>query len=359
MTRVPESLDVQEVLDPDAVADEWDLLADQLAVAPFLRPGWIFAWSRAFASGRLSLLTATRGNELVGLLPFVKRRGVLHAPANWHTPLFGYLARDEEAGAALAERFVSSARVRADLSFLDSSDPGVEACTAAAARAGRRVIVRTILRSPYVDLTGGDWESYRGSLRRKTRKEIERQWRRLTDEGSIRFDVVNSGHEFDRALEEGLRLEGSGWKEKQKTAIVSQPETYSFYLEIAGWAARRGWLALAFLRLDGRAIAFDLCLEAGGILYVVKGGFDTAYRRLGPGMLLTHAALRRAFEQGLRSYELLGAAEPYKLVWASETHDRVRFQAFARSLSGQLDRLAWSRGRPAVLKTRQLVERLT
>jgi CelD/BcsL family acetyltransferase involved in cellulose biosynthesis len=216
-----------------------------------------------------------------------------------------------------------------------------------------------MLHSPYVDLTGGDWDSYRASLRRKTRKEIDRQWRRLSEVGSVHFDVVDGRHEFARVIDEGLRLEGSGWKEKQKSAILSDPETYKFYVEIVRWAARRGWLALAFLRLDGRAIAFDLCLQADGVLYVMKGGFNTAYRRFGPGTLLTHAVLRRAFEQGLRSCELLGDAAPYKLVWTSEIHDRVRFQAFAGSLPGHLDHLAWARGRPAVLKTRQVVERLT
>ncbi|HKP88939.1 MAG TPA: GNAT family N-acetyltransferase, partial [Thermoleophilaceae bacterium] len=39
-------------------------------------------------------------------------------------------------------------------------------------------------------------------------------------------------------------------------------------------AAEQGWLRLAFLRLDGRAIAFDMCLEHGGAFYVLKGGFD-------------------------------------------------------------------------------------
>jgi CelD/BcsL family acetyltransferase involved in cellulose biosynthesis len=351
------SLGVEEVLAPAQLAEAWDSLADRLEVAPFLRPGWIFAWSQAFARGHLSLLTARRDGELVGVLPFVRRGGVVSAPANWHTPVFGYLAVDQDVTAALAERFVSSAPVRADLSFLDHCDPGVDACRGAAAHTGQRVVVRTILQSPYVEMAGGDWASYRSSLRRKTRKEVERQWRRLEEQGNVSFDVADGRSDLERLVEEGFRLEGSGWKEKQGSAIVSRPHTYRFYRDIVRWAAERGWLALAFLRLDGRAIAFDLCLQANGVVYVMKGGFDTRYRRFGPGMLLTHELLRRGFEQRLLSCEFLGEADPYKLVWTDTTRDRVRFQAFARSLRGQIDHFAWSRGRPTALRTWQFAER--
>ena len=35
----------------------------------------------------------------------------------------------------------------------------------------------------------------------------------------------------------------------------------TFYRRVAAWAAERDWLRLAFLRLDGRPLAFDLALE--------------------------------------------------------------------------------------------------
>src|ERR1700722_1915063 len=97
---------------PESLSVAWDALADHLAVPPFLRPGWILAWSRAFAQGGLSALTATREGKLVGLLPFIERRGVLSAPANWHTPVFGFLATDQTVRTALARSLISRARVR-------------------------------------------------------------------------------------------------------------------------------------------------------------------------------------------------------------------------------------------------------
>ena len=48
---------------------------------------------------------------------------------------------------------------------------------------------------------------------------------------------------------------------------------------MARWAAAKGWLRLAFLRLDGKPLAFDFGLNDGNTLYSLKTGYDEAYRR--------------------------------------------------------------------------------
>jgi CelD/BcsL family acetyltransferase involved in cellulose biosynthesis len=338
------------------VADMWDDLADRLGAPPFLRPGWIRAWARAFGSAELRALAAYRGAELAAILPFCHRRGVLTAPVNWHTPLFSFLAVDDEARAAVAEHIVSHAHVRIDLGFLDAEDPTVAACQAAAERFCRPTLSRIVMRSPYVQVAGRGWDEYEQSLSRKFRKELSRMQRRLDELGSVTFELTCAGpSELESLLSDGLRLESSGWKREQGTAITSSPQTLAFYEAIARWCTDRGWLRMAFLRLDGRAIAFDLCLEKARVMYVLKGGYDPDYRRFGPGALLTLASLRHAFRHQLESYELLGDDAPYKLEWTQTVRERVRFQAFSQSLAGRLDHMAWSHGRPAVHRLRAAI----
>ncbi|HEX5224268.1 MAG TPA: GNAT family N-acetyltransferase [Solirubrobacteraceae bacterium] len=341
------------------MVDAWEALADQLRASPFTRAGWMLAWARAFAPGRLRVLVASQDDELVGVLPFTARRGVLSSPTNWHTPVFGFLAADGDVRDALATSLVSRARGRVDVSFLDRADPQLDACVGAARRAGRLVVVRTVLRSPCVSLAGS-WEDYRGSLARKARRDIERRMRRLSDEGAVTLDLRDrvDEPELARLLEDGFRLEGSGWKQAHGTAIASQPQTQLFYTEVARWAAAHGLLQLAFLRLDGRPIAFDLCLCAGSVTYVLKGGFDPALRRFAPGLALTYESLRRAFEAGQTSYELLGDEDPYKLTWTRNVRERVRFQAFSRSPRGRAGHLAWTHGRVGVRRALAIAKRL-
>lgn len=351
ISRISE--DVQRLVQP------WDALADDVGAQPFVRPGWILAWSRAFAPGRLSLVTAMRGDELVGVLPFIARRGALSAPVNWHTPLFGCTAINADVATALVDALVLCAPARADLAFLADDDPVVAACSAAARDRGQKVIVRTILRSPYLAIDGRTWDDYRSSLDRKSRKDIERRLRRLRDYGTVSLQVADGSDEVEPLLDEVLQLEGSGWKRERGTAIESIPAVRRFYEDIARWAGGRGWLALRVLRVDGRAIALDFCIEADGVVYVLKGGFDPAFRRFAPGMALTYESLREAFERGMRSYEMLGDAEAYKLVFTSTVRSRVRVQAFSTSMRGGLSSLVWLHGRPLALRARQVVERVT
>jgi CelD/BcsL family acetyltransferase involved in cellulose biosynthesis len=99
----------------------------------------------------------------------------------------------------------------------------------------------------------------------------------------------------------------------------------------------RGWLRLAFLQLDGRALAFDYCLEYDKIHYVLKTGYDPAFERFSPGKVLRHLMLARAFSEGLASYELLGFFAPWKQKWTEAYRELQFLHIFAPTGLGLLD----------------------
>jgi CelD/BcsL family acetyltransferase involved in cellulose biosynthesis len=111
---------------------------------------------------------------------------------------------------------------------------------------------------------------------------------------------------LDELLEEVFRIEGSGWKGTYGTSINLHPATRRFYTEVAQWAAKRGWLWLAFLRLNGRTIAVDYCLEYSKVHCALKTGYDPTYERFSSGKVLRQLMLARAFSEGLVTYDLLG-----------------------------------------------------
>jgi CelD/BcsL family acetyltransferase involved in cellulose biosynthesis len=158
--------------------------------------------------------------------------------------------------------------------------------------------------------------------------------------------VTGDRSRLDKCLAEAFAIERSGWKAARGTAISSRPQTQQFYTEIARWAADRDWLRMVFLRVAGRPVAFHFALEQCGVYFALKGGFDPAFHRFSPGRLLIRATLERAFERGLQRYELLGEADDYKLRWASASHERLLFQAFAPTLSGLVDWVAFAHARP-------------
>jgi CelD/BcsL family acetyltransferase involved in cellulose biosynthesis len=315
--------------DLNQIAREWDELADRVEASPFLRAGWFAAWSRTFAPEGLSVLALQRRGRLAGLVPLRHDHRSLRSATNDHTPEFGLLAEDVQAASILAAHLFSQRPVSIRFEFLDER-AGLAECVQAGAAARYRVLVKPMMRSPYLDIQGS-WPAYRSSLPRKTRHNIDRCWRGLAVHGELALQVSDGSSRLEALVAEGLEIEASAWKAAQGTAIVSRPEITSFYREIARWAAEQGMLRLAFLRLDDRPVAFSFGLEQSDVFYVLKGGYDVAYSRYGPGNLLRHALIARAFDQGLRRYEFLGADEPWKRMWTETARTRSLLVALPRS----------------------------
>jgi CelD/BcsL family acetyltransferase involved in cellulose biosynthesis len=352
---------IERVGEPrDRLAGEWGRLAERCRAIPFLHPGFVLAWQRAFDRRPLLLATVRRAGELVGALPLVGRGAVLASPANWHTPATGVLAEDELVAAALARVLSGTRARRISLAFVDLADVNVVAFRGELAGTGYRMLERTLTRSPYLELVG-DWAAFESDMSPEVRKNLRRRRRRLQERGTVTFEEHDGRSQLDRLFAEVVRVEGMGWKGERGTAIGSRADTLGFYREIVGWAADRGWLRIHTLRLDGRPIAVGLALRCDGVQFHLKIGFDPAYRQLAPGMLLMREYIWGAFADGLRRVEMLGGDEAYKRVWCPETRETAGLQAFAPSLAGRADCLVFTRGRPLAkrLLANRLLERLT
>jgi CelD/BcsL family acetyltransferase involved in cellulose biosynthesis len=266
----------------------------------------------------------------------------LGSPTNWETPLFGFLAEDETVVKRLSHALFSQKTRSIDLAFLSPTDDGVSLTRAAAAAAHYRVLTESIQAAPYV-ATDGLWDAYQSRLRRKFRSELRRRRRRLEEEGYVSLEVSDGTERLDELLDEGFRVEGSGWKGAHGTSIGSRPATRRFYTDVARWAAERGWLRLAFLRLDGRALAFDYCLEHEKTHYLLKTGYDASYGKFAPGMIIRQLMLARAFSEDIATYDFLGVGSDYawKREWADTQQERLFLRMFAPTTLGLLDRVAY------------------
>lgn len=322
---------------------EWEALADAVGASPFVRPGWVQTWHRAFGRGQELTLTARRNGELVGVLPLVVRRRVLESPTNWHTPEYAPVASDGEVAAMLLAGAVRLHQQRLQLSFVDSHT--AQSVARLATAHGQHVLTRQLERAPYLDVSG-TFADYEQRLGRHLRTEIRRRRRRLDEVGPVTLDVVGKDHE--EAFAEFCRVEASGWKGEKGTAVGAQQQTRSFYADLADCAADRGWLRLALLRVGDRAVAGDLALECDGVHYLLKTGFDPVYGRFAPGKILRHAMIERAYSERLTSYEFLGQDADWKLEWTSSARPRYVVQAFARTMAGRVDHVAQEYGKPAM-----------
>lgn len=336
---------VEVETDLGRLAGEWDELAGRVGAVPWIRRGWVEAWLEAFGTETVEVFIARNERAVAALVPLLRRGQSLRSPANWHTPAFLPLVESDEAARQLAAAVFAAGPRRVELSFMPAESGALEAVEAEARSAGYGVVRRILMRSPYV-LLDGTWEDYESRLSRNHRGDVRRRRRRLEEDGNLVITQEDGSEGFEELLAEGFRVEAAGWKGMHGTAIVSEPSTRKFYTSVARWAREEGWLRLAFLRLDGRPLAFHLDLEANGVLYHLKGGYDPAFEQYSPSKVLHHELLARAFAAGLERYEFLGGEDRYKLSWADGVHDRLLVQAFAGSVAGLAERATFQFFRP-------------
>ncbi|HWM12779.1 MAG TPA: GNAT family N-acetyltransferase [Solirubrobacteraceae bacterium] len=328
------TIDVYDAIAPPAA--EWEALALRTGAPPFARPGWFAAWWPAFGVGDPLVVTATRRGRLTGVLPLRRRAGVLASPTNAHTPAYGALTEDAAAAGELAGWVFAQRPRRVQLDHVDAADATLPALQRAAARSGHRMLRTVVQRSPYAVLVPGEDVDRR--LGAKAAGNLRRIRRRLEEAGHVEMRVETTPARLDRLLEEGFRLESSGWKAERGTAIRSSPSTLRFYVGLARWASGAGLLRLGFLRLDGHAIAFAFGLQDRTAFYLLKGGYDPAHRRFAPGKLLFRSLMAGAVASGAQRFELLGAAEPWKLEWTLHCHERTLVRTYAPTVLGTADR---------------------
>ena len=291
------------------------------------------------------MCTVRDGDELAGVIPLWVEGRRVKGLANGHSGMFRPLARSEEAMEALVAMAFSRGAREVDLRLLPSADPTLPLLETAARHASMRPFAEAGFVSPLVD-TSGDLEAWRKASNSSWKKRLARYRRKMERDHDAELEIVAVPDRLDAWLEEGFRLEQSGWKGEGGTAILSAPETELFYREIARRFHDRGELRLSRIALDGEAVAFSFCVQAGGSLYSLKVGYDERRRKLVPGLVMQLSIIERCFELGLDAYELLGETSEWKQKVATGNRPHTNLRAFPRGPAGTIRYGYRSRLRP-------------
>ena len=307
---------------------EWNRIALP-ARNPFLTHEWHQAWWRAFGGDRVQalLLRDAGGRLLAGACVVSTPRRRIESAANYYTDDWDVVAADSSSRAAI---WLEIGALQARSLRFDAVPDGAGALQAreALTDAGYRVSMVEQQQSAYLTLPGS-WDELLAAQSGKHRGQIRRGRKRLDQEGELRLSTRSSldpGLESD--LERFFQLEASGWKGEAGTAILADPAAKELYAEFARLAARRGWLRLHLLELDGTLIAADYGCVVGNATFLLKTCFDERYSELAPGFVLRAEAIRAAIEEGLSVYEFLGGPDPHKLRWRGELRARMLLRAY-------------------------------
>lgn len=310
----------------DELASSWNELA-RADSAPFGFHGWFSAWRAFGPTRRLAVCALWQDGDLKAAFPLWRRKGAIEAMSNaLFTPVFAPLAVDE----AWRERVIAEALGDRAGTFLVESvpeGPCLDAFEREAERAGRLTFARRHFTSPFVD-TSGDFEAYREKMRTRERfRRVESRRRKLEREHEVRYALLEPPEDLERELTEGMKVEASGWKGRDGTAVLSSPATRDFHYSMASAYRDVGLLAMSKVYIDDQLVAFDLCVDDGKRAYLLKTGYDERFRRLAPGLVMRYLVVEHCFNADYQSHELLGAEADWKLLFATGERHRAQFAA--------------------------------
>lgn len=181
-----------------------------------------------------------------------------------------------------------------------------------------------------------NWKNPESCFNSRRRSDFRRAARRAEQFGNVTYEVHSPRpDELDALFDEAIRVELSGWKKDAGTAIASDHAKEQFFRDYFRACCDAGQFRIAFMRIDGRAVAMQMAVEWADRYWLFKIGYDEAFGKCSPGTLLMLHTLGYAAQRGLRAYELLGNVESWIAdFWTRDQHACVRVRSYPYSVRG-------------------------
>lgn len=121
---------------------------------------------------------------------------------------------------------------------------------------------------------------------KKRQRELNRLLRKLTELGTVDFELAETPIDVMLRFEEYLLIETRSWKGRRGTSIQAIKRHAAFARQAVSDLAGEGRCRVLSMRLEGKPLASMILLSMNGCYYPWKIAFDEHYARFSPGALL-------------------------------------------------------------------------
>lgn len=344
---------VRSIRQFERLRDEWDALSAS-SRSPLLEHDWLLSCAEAFyREDDLRIVTARRGQSLAGAVPLADeaspagRRLMLLGVSRLYEPS-GWLVTADSALEELVDRTLALGRPM----ILQRIPRGSAATRRLLDVPRHRALTLARTTAPALGVnTSGSWDAYNLGLSSHIRSNLQRLRRKAEKAlGPVRYVQHEPGRsDVDPLLEKVVEIEGSGWKGRRGSSIGARPDLRQFFQRYCRRAAERRTLRVSMLTFGSRVAAAELSIEAYGRMWQLKIGYDDGAAAYYPGLQLTAASIRTAFDRGLASYEFLGSAATWEEQWRPDVREYQTVAVYpvtALGLTGvcrEAARVGWQR----------------
>lgn len=347
----------------ERLASEWRVLCEEDVIGdPRYRPEWITSYLLAFVpAAEILVVTARIDGRLKAVLPLLRERssfnGLPLKKLTTHIPMtvtrIGLIQSAGPEGGAASAAVWKRLKDVPGWQMIELREAHAESPVSQLIRCAQADRYPTasvpMFCNPYLPIPPYDpakpfsVEPRNHRKRSKLRKVLRDLGKPAEHLRLKRFD------QWDRdALQRFYKLEASGWKGREGSAILSVPPMLKFHDQITEAASRFGYLTLYELYLDGHHVAGHLGFTYRGRYFMPKVAYDENYGQYDVGHLIVYFILQDCAQRGLRAFEFLGGSDPWKMAWTSHVREQKSFLIFRRSPLGYLLCATQSRIKPAL-----------
>ncbi len=341
--KVSEVTDLQAFV---ALREQWNLLAEQQAnEVPFLCHEWFELWLQHFLSqDQLLILLLHRGDDLVAIAPFAiantRFKSVpvraLTLVGNAYSPLRDIVCgiADSVSRAKYFQRFMDHVMTRRDqwdiLDFGPYSDVSIVRYEVErhANTQGLCTMRQSCCENWFLEGISYSGDDYLASRSKNFRKELRKRMRRLEEEGPVDIHIVTHDYNMDEFMDDYYSVYGSSWKQAEHLGP-------NFHRDLAKLFARKGWLRLGFIRVNGMPRATSYAIVSGSTGYILKSAYDQEMKSFGLGTMMRIEMIRSLIDNdGVTCIDLGPGEEDYKQIFVSEKRDLQSVVVFNRGVKG-------------------------
>ncbi|MEA3195193.1 MAG: hypothetical protein QOD26_3526 [Betaproteobacteria bacterium] len=322
-----------------AIVPDWEALAAEAAEPnPFYEHWMLLPALEAYgAGGDFRCILVWENGTLAGLFPMQLERRFHGLPVrvlrSWRhrnmllccTPLI----RARSAAKCIEALLQSPLAQAIELEWLPADGPVYAALAESALAGGMPWLVTDAYARALLQRDRDPRERFNSNMKNNLRR-----WQaRLSSHGEVSPVRLAPDGDLARWTDEFLRLEASGWKAKEGSALACREDDRRFVAEVFPEAFRRGRLLITGLDLAGKPLARHCMIAGGEGAFTFKIAYDETYASCSPGILAEVDNVRQFLETpGPRWVDSNTSREntSYGRVWK----DRRTFQRVAVGLRG-------------------------
>lgn len=310
---------------------QWPALPDAVAAIPTQTPAWVRARAALLPPDAACFIAVHDGAGLAALAPLLRSGRWLREPPALFEPS-DWLWRSPQ---ALAELALAVARLGLPLQLdrLPLASPTLGALRQAFG--GRALVqLRPAMPTPVIELDER-WREPEAGFDARRRADFRRYERRAAAHGRLSFELhaPPPGAALQPLLDQAYAVEARSWKARRRTALSADPVQGGFFVRFAQAAAAAGMLRIAFMRLDGQAVAMQIAAQWRQRFWLFKISHDEAFDACSPGQLLMRHTLLHAAHEGLLSYEFMGGMDPWTRLWTRQLRHYQQVQVLPVGLA--------------------------